>query len=57
MTICLMANIPNNLIIWGIKYIVKSHCKFHHTQACTKMATIDRNIVYNEIPKLITELY
>ena len=56
MTICLMAYVPNKLIGWSIKYIMKRYCQFYHTQTGAKMATINRDIIDDKVAQLITQL-
>lgn len=55
--ISLVSNIPYDLVEWSIKNMVKGHCEFHHTQACTEMTWIGGNHLYNVLAQLFTELY
>ena len=43
MTISLMANVPHQLIIGSIKYIMKCNGQFNNSQRGTKMPSINGN--------------
>jgi hypothetical protein len=50
MAICLVANIPNQLIVRGIINIMKRYGKFNNAQAGPKMASMNADNVYNVLP-------
>ena len=56
MAIGLVPNIPNQLIDWRVEYIMNSHRHFYHPQTSTKMASIYRDVVYDELSELIAYL-
>ena len=39
MSICLMAYIPNQLVIWKIQYIMQCQCKFYHSKIGCQMSS------------------
>jgi hypothetical protein len=54
--VCLMAHVPNQLIVGGVEYVVKSHSEFNYAETGTKMATVHADAVYNELSQFITYL-
>ena len=47
--VCLMAHIPNKLVIWCIEYVVKRNRQFHHAETSTKMTTKNGYIVNDKL--------
>src|SRR5690606_34057175 len=56
MAVGLVAYIPHQLVVRGVKNIVEGNRKFHHTQAGAKMAAIHRYVIDNKLPKFFTKL-
>jgi hypothetical protein len=50
MTISLMTNVPNQLIVRSIEYIVKGNRQFNDAQAGSKMASMDADYIDNVLP-------
>ena len=38
-SVCLMAYIPNQLVIWKIQYIMQCQCKFYHSKIGCQMSS------------------
>ena len=57
MTVGLVANIPHDLIIWGIKDIVKGYGKLRNAKTGTKMASVDGYIINDKLSEFLAELH
>src|SRR5690606_16442581 len=54
--ISLVAYIPNQLIAGCIENVVQRSRKLNYPKACTKMPSINRHIVNDEMTQFVTEL-
>jgi hypothetical protein len=57
MAIRLVPDVPHKLVVWGIEYVVKCDGEFDYSQTGAKMASIDRNIIDNELAKFFAKLH
>jgi hypothetical protein len=55
MGVCLVANIPYNFVVWGIKNIMKGNGEVNHSQTGSQMTCIDRHDIDNEFPQLFAQ--
>jgi hypothetical protein len=51
-----MADIPNDQILWGIKYVVQGQGQFHRSQVWGQMAAVAGNSTDNFISDLFSQL-
>ena len=56
MAISLVTNIPYQLIVRSIEYVMKGHGQFNHTKAGRKMATMNAYHINNILPQLVDKL-
>jgi hypothetical protein len=56
MSVSLMANVPYQLVIWGIIYVVKGNGQFHHSKAGSKMTTMYTHHIDDVLPQFFTNL-
>ena len=54
-TVCLMAHVPNQLIVGRIIDIVQGHGQLNHAEIGPEMTAIHRNVVDNKLTKLIAD--
>jgi hypothetical protein len=52
----LMADIPNDQVLWGIKYVVQSQGQFHRSQIRRQMTAVAGNSTDNFISDLLSQL-
>ena len=52
-SVCLMANVPDKLVVWCIKNVVQGDGQLNNPETRAKMATVDRYIVDNEVSKFV----
>ena len=45
MSVCLMAYIPNDSVVWRIEHIVQCYSKFNYTQTGSQMSRVDRQFL------------
>lgn len=57
MAVCLVAHIPNKLIVRCVINIMQRHGKLHHTQAGAKMAAMHTNHINNILAKFVADLW
>ena len=50
----LVANIPDQFVIWGVKYIVNGHGQLYSPQAAAYMPRVFGSFLDDEIPYLAT---
>jgi hypothetical protein len=55
MPICLVANIPDKLIIGSVKNMVKRYGQFDDSQAGTKMTAVQAHYIYDIMPQFIRQ--
>jgi hypothetical protein len=55
-SIRLMADIPNDQVLWGIKYVVQSQGQFHRSQIRRQMTAVAGNSTDNFISDLFSQL-
>src|SRR5215471_8790138 len=55
MAISLVANIPNQLVIWRIINIMESNSEFYSTQAGTEMSPVNANSINDILTKFIAD--
>ena len=56
MTISLVANIPDQLIIWSIVHIMQGSGQFHYAEAGAKMPAINAYYINNILTQFIAYL-
>src|SRR5690606_18470347 len=56
MPVSLVAYIPYQLIVGGIKNIVQRNGKLHHTEACAKMPTMNAHHIHDVLAQFFTNL-
>ena len=56
MSVCLMAYIPNKLVIWKIQYIMQCQCKFYHSKIGCQMSSGHTDLLKQELPDLLRHL-
>jgi hypothetical protein len=51
-----MADIPNDQILWGIKYVVQGQGQFHRSQVRGQMTAVTGNSTDNFLSDLFSQL-
>jgi hypothetical protein len=56
MSISLVPDVPDKLVIGSVENVMKGNRKFYHTQAGTKMTPVQANYINDVLTKLIHQL-
>lgn len=56
MRVSLVANIPNDLVLWSVEHIVQRHCQVSDPQAGAEMPSCAADIVDDIFPQLLAQL-
>lgn len=56
MPIRLVPNIPHDLVMRRIEYIVKSYCKLYHSEASPEVSAENRNVINDIFPQVFADL-
>ena len=54
--ICLVAHVPDELVLWAVKHVVQRNGQLHHTQAAAQMAASLGDLVHNVCAQLLAQL-
>src|ERR1019366_1253775 len=57
MPVCLVAYVPNKLVIRRIEYIMQGNSKFHNAEAGAKVAAMYAHAVNDKLSQFITNLF
>ena len=50
-----MANVPDESVAWGVKYVVQRHGEFDGAEACCKVTAHLADSLNQIVPKLISD--
>ena len=55
-TVGLVADVPDNLVLRGVEDVVQGHRQFDHAQAGTEVTAFFTDHIHNELTQLVTDL-
>ena len=55
-TVGLVADVPDNLVLGGVEDVVQGHRQFDHAQAGTEVTALFADHIHNELTQLVADL-